>query len=121
MYRVIHEEVRRLGGDVLACGGTSNHVHLLVKYGRTISFAKFMNHVKGTSSAFLNTNAAEIRGDSEKLFRWQNGYAVFSIGKNQAPSVIEYVENQKLHHEQTTVRLAWEPPDDLPDKPDGNH
>ena len=32
-------------------------------------------------------------------FRWQDGYAAFSVGQLAVPQVVKYIENQKKHHQ----------------------
>ena len=32
-------------------------------------------------------------------FGWQDGYGVFSVSKSKVPNVIEYIKNQRKHHE----------------------
>jgi len=31
-------------------------------------------------------------------FSWQEGYGAFSFSKSQIPNVIDYIENQDIHH-----------------------
>ena len=52
-------------------------------------------------------------------FRWQEGYGVFSLGRNQLKHVLAYVQNQKRHHASGKTWPQWEetdeeyiPPDD---------
>ena len=111
VHRVISVEVRRLGCDVVAIGGMLDHIHLLVKFGRTVTFARFMEQIKGVASAFINDRSPAILGDAEKMFRWQPGYGVFSVGPNQVERVIAYIRDQKQHHTEGRIHVAWEPPD----------
>ncbi len=111
VHRVIQSESQRLGCKVLAVGGTLNHIHLLVLFSRTLSLARFMEQVKGTSSRFLNETAPAILADPDKHFFWQPGYGVFSVGINQTKPVIDYIHSQKEHHETGRIKLRWEPPD----------
>ena len=68
-----------------------------------------MQSVKGASSAFARNT---LRGGEP--FSWQHGYGVFSVGANQIPRVVEYIENQKSHHSEGSQNDAWEAPTDTP-------
>ena len=112
LHRIIEGEVRRLGCQVIAVGGTENHVHLFVKFGRNVSFSRFMEQVKGVTSRFLNENSPAILDDPDKTFHWQPGYGVFSVGRNQIDPVIAYVRSQREHHATGNTHPDWEPPDE---------
>jgi putative transposase len=108
VYRIVKTEAHRVGCDVLAIGGMLNHIHLLVLFSRTITQARFMEQIKGTSSRFINETAPAILGDPEKHFAWQPGYGSFSVGINQTAPIIAYIENQKEHHAIGDLRPRWE-------------
>ena len=108
LYGVIGGEVRRMRGEVLAIGGMPDHVHLFVRFGRSVSFGQFMNQVKGVSSAFINERRRALSGENAGLFRWQSGYGVFSVGHNQVRVAAAYVKNQPRHHAAGEVWKQWE-------------
>ena len=107
VYRCIQGEAQTLGCDVLALNGMSDHVHLLVKSPTRLAPAKIMAQVKGVSSRFVHENLPQHGG-----LWWQEGYGVFSIGRNQRRAVIAYIENQKAHHTDNTVQADWEEVDE---------
>ena len=107
MYRVIQDQVKRLGCDTIAINGTDNHVHLLIKYGRNVTLGRLMNQVKGVSSGFVN----DRRRGEISAFRWQPTYGVLGLGANQLERVRHYVLNQKAHHAECTTHPAWEETD----------
>jgi hypothetical protein len=41
-------------------------------------------------------------------FRWQNGYAVFSVSEGAVESVKRYVEHQKEHHAEGPLKPELE-------------
>ena len=118
VHRIIQAEAQRLRCDVLAIGGTMNHIHLFVSFSRTITLARFMEQIKGTSSRFINETAEQIMEDAEKHFSWEPGYGVFSVGVNQTAPVIAYVNGQKEHHATGQIKTHWEPPDDTSTPPE---
>src|SRR5271165_4166560 len=62
---------RSRGADILAIGGTNNHVHLLWAMASGLTIAQLMRELEANSSRHLNE---PIGG-----FAWQDGYAAISI------------------------------------------
>ena len=73
--------------------GMPDHVHLFVRLPTRVSAAKLMQQVKGVSSTFVRDELCP-----GSLFRWQEGYGVYSVSKSHVRCVTKYVENQKQHH-----------------------
>ena len=93
---------RNRGVDVLAIGGTRNHVHLLVALPSSLTIAQLMRDLKANSSRHLN---ALVSG-----FAWQDGYAAISVSPSQADVVRKYVEQQEVHHSKRRFDdeyIAW--------------
>ncbi len=59
----------------LAVGVTADHIHILASLPTTISVSKGIQLAKGRSSKWINDTFVHLRG-----FRWQEGYAAFSVG-----------------------------------------
>lgn len=103
IYRCIEQECARLECDLLAISGMPDHVHIAVKIPTKLSVAKLMQQIKGVSSHFVRENHL-----TTDIFRWQEGYGVFSFARNQRTHVISYIEGQKEHHVDGSVHRAWE-------------
>src|SRR4051794_28899087 len=56
----------------LRIGGVADHVHVLCRFGRTITVANLHRELKRSSSKWVHDNAPQL-GD----FHWQNGYGAF--------------------------------------------
>ena len=83
LYEYLGGVVRGLEGIPQGVGGVADHVHLLVALKPRHSLSDFMRDLKKSSSAWV---AEEI---GERSFRWQVGYAAFTV----SPSVRESVQN----------------------------
>jgi REP element-mobilizing transposase RayT len=83
--------IRGEGGSLLEVGGTSDHVHLLVKLKPTKAVSDIVRVLKANSSKWVN--------EQKRLrkFGWQDGYAAFTVSQSQAPKLREYIQNQKKH------------------------
>jgi putative transposase len=93
LYRNIESQVREMKGTVLALNGDSMHVHLVVSLPTMIAIADLVKQVKGVSSHFVNRSVRP-----EREFKWQGGYAAFTVSRWNLPRVISYVNRQKEHH-----------------------
>jgi putative transposase len=93
VYRCIEQQAGALKCDVLAIGGVEDHIHLVVKTPTTVCAATFAKKIKGVSSTFVRDQL-----DIHEPFRWQEGFAVYSISRSHRHSVIAYVQNQKERH-----------------------
>ena len=95
----IREELHSFLGGVsktlhcptLIVGGVEDHIHLLSRFGRTISQAEWVKELKRVSSLWLKEQ--RVRG-----FAWQGGYADFSVSPSNIERVKAYIANQEEHH-----------------------
>ena len=103
LRRRLHEYLggvtKTLGCPPLRVGGVEDHVHLLVRFGRTVSIADWVKEVKRVSSIWVHE-----QGQSHQAFHWQNGYGVFSVSHSNRDRVIEYIDGQKEHHRRRTFQ-----------------
>ncbi len=98
MYREIEAICAKKHCDVLALGGTEDHVHLLVNLSNTITIADLMEAVKGSSSHFANEELVPAG-----TFKWQGSYGAFSVSPHEKAKVINYINQQKEHHANGTI------------------
>ena len=90
---------RNRGADILAVGGTNNHVHLLLALPSSLAIAQLMRDLKANSSRHLNE---QMSG-----FAWQDGYAAISVSPSQADIVKRYVEQQERHHDKRSFENEY--------------
>ena len=78
------------------------HVHIVTTLPRTISQAEFIEEIKKASSKWIKALDTRYRG-----FFWQRGYGAFSVSPSQLDAVLEYVEEQPLHHRTRTFQQEY--------------
>jgi putative transposase len=81
---------RNLRIEILAMGGTSNHIHLLIAVPAKRPLSDVVRDLKANSSRWMNENGLR--------FSWQEGFGAFSVSPSQAAVVKEYIRNQVEHH-----------------------
>ena len=79
---------------VLANGGMEDHAHLLIQLPATLTLAKAVQLLKGSSSKWANEHGRE--------FSWQEGYGAFGVSKSNINAVTKYITNQEKHHRKIT-------------------
>lgn len=84
---------KQLDCPPILVGGVEDHVHLLARFGRTITQAECVKELKRVSNLWLKE-----REGSFADFEWQGGYADFSVSQSKLPDVREYIADQEEHH-----------------------
>lgn len=74
-------------------GGVEDHVHVLARFGRTITQAEWVKELKRVSNLWLKE-----RGRDFADFEWQGGYAAFSVSQSNLEQVKQYIATQEEHH-----------------------
>ena len=95
LFSYIGGVVRNYQGVLLAAGGTSNHIHLLVSTNKNNLIPDLIGDAKRESSSWIKTKSPML-----SKFGWQDGYSAFSLGYTQIPAVKKYIAGQKEHHKQ---------------------
>ncbi len=93
LYKYISGIVSNQGHKLIAINGMPDHLHLLFGLRPTQSLSSLMQDIKGSSSKWIN----EKRFVNGK-FSWQEGYGAFSYAKSDLSTIIQYIEDQEMHH-----------------------
>ena len=98
LYKVIAAKGVELGARVHAVGGIENHVHLLTSIPPKLALSTFIGQVKGNSSHFVNN---VIKPDF--AFAWQSEYGVTTFDEQGLKRLMDYVHNQREHHQSGSI------------------
>ena len=82
--------------NMLAVGGTEDHIHLLFHLPPKLPLARTVLLLKANSSKWMS-----------KDLSWQEGYGAFSVSASNLESVIRYVRNQQKHHRKFTFEAEF--------------
>ena len=97
LHRYMAGICKALESPALEIGGTANHVHVLTSLSKNIALSDLVMNMKKDSSKWIKSHAAQARA-----FRWQDGYAAFSIGESGTAALTKYIRTQKDHHRKST-------------------
>jgi REP element-mobilizing transposase RayT len=93
MRKYIFDHFRDRTYIILCANGHKDHLHVLFKADLNIAISKTVKDIKGATSNWLN-NAGLI----DESFRWQRGYAAFSVSPQNIDMIKRYIANQQNHH-----------------------
>jgi putative transposase len=85
-----------------AINGMSDHLHVVISIPPKLSVATLVGKLKGASSHHVNKRYMD------SAFAWQAEYGVLSFSERSLSRVVDYVKNQKKHHEQNTLNVDTE-------------
>jgi putative transposase len=85
-----------------AIGGMPDHVHVAISIPPKLSVTTLIGQLKGASSHYINQRYAN------GSFMWQAEYGVLSFSETSLSRIVDYVNNQKKHHAENTVKLTME-------------
>jgi len=88
LYLCLQSEAQSLKCDILASGGTQDHIHSLLSFPATVSISEVVKQMKGNSSMLANREF-ELPSD----FKWSGAYAAFSVSRWDKQNLVAYIEN----------------------------
>jgi len=95
LYAYIGGIFRNQGNRLLVAGGVADHIHLLCSLQRDSVVMDVVQTIKTNSSKWL-------REGHSPSFRWQDGYAAFTVSHGALAAVERYIRNQAEHHKKLT-------------------
>jgi REP element-mobilizing transposase RayT len=97
LYPYLGGIAREAGAKTLAVGGTTDHVHALLLLPATLTLARAIQMLKGSSSRWLHE-----RFPQQADFEWQQGYGAFSVSNSLVERTVSYIHRQAEHHRKRT-------------------
>jgi putative transposase len=99
LYKYIAGIIKAKEQKPLAVNGMPDHIHVLVGLKPAMRISDLIRDIKNNSTNFIND-----RNWLKQKFCWQEGYGVFSYSHSAFGNVIEYIKNQKMHHQKRTFQ-----------------
>jgi putative transposase len=94
----IREYAAAHGYQLDCINALDDHVHCLVRLQPDHAVSRFVGHIKGESSHWINRNALTL-----EHFAWQPRYSAFSVGFSDVEEQRSFIENQEAYHLKTTL------------------
>ena len=98
IFHYIGGIIRSMSGFAFIVGGRPDHIHILTAVPVSMSLADLVRDVKSCTTKWIKGIDA-----SYDSFSWQEGYGAFSVSISSRNDVINYIQNQKSHHQTQTT------------------
>ncbi|MFC0516147.1 IS200/IS605 family transposase [Mucilaginibacter angelicae] len=89
--------IQNQGHKLIAINNMPDHLHLFIGLNPNQSIAEIVRFIKSDSSEWINKQKL-----ANEKFQWQDGYGAFSHSRSQVDKVVNYIANQREHHQKTT-------------------
>lgn len=99
MHKYLGGTCRELGCPPIRVGGVEDHVHILCRFGKSLTIPKFLAELKRESSKWI-----KVRDSRQSGFHWQDGYGAFSVSPSHVDALDEYIQHQEDHHRRETFQ-----------------
>ena len=94
--------IKAKGQKSIIVNGVADHVHVFVGLKPAMNISDLVRDIKNNSSNFINEQKF-----IQTKFSWQEGYGAFSYGQSQLDHVIQYINNQELHHQRKSFKEEY--------------
>ncbi len=99
LYNYMGGIFKDLDCNPVQIGGHKNHVHILCLLSRKIAQMNLIQEIKQGSSKWIKTMGSEYAD-----FYWQDGYAIFSVSPTNVDKLVDYIQNQHIHHQKRSFK-----------------
>ena len=93
LFEYIGGILRKQNSPLLAAGGTTDHIHLLVGLHKQTAVSDAVRDIKSNSSRWIHQLFSNLQG-----FAWQAGYGAFAVSYSNIGQVKKYIADQAEHH-----------------------
>lgn len=102
LHAYITTLVKSKRGKVFACGGSADHIHILLLLPPDISLSNLLNQIKSHSSKWIKT-----RSSVDPNFSWQSGYLAFSVQKDRINHACNYIISDAARHQSPSKPFSY--------------
>ncbi len=102
LYKYTTGIVTNKGQKLLAINGMPDHIHILIGMKPSCCLSDLVREIKKSTNEFIK-NKKFIK----HKFHWQEGYGAFSYHHSDLNKVIDYLNNQKEHHNKITFKEEY--------------
>lgn len=99
LYDYLGGIAKGLECNPIQIGGYKDHVHVLCILSKKVAQMTLLEELKKRSSKWIKTV-----DECYSNFYWQDGYGIFSVNPTETDKVVNYIKNQKEHHQ----RMAFQ-------------
>lgn len=102
LYRYIGGIVKNKNCKLYKINGMPDHIHLFTDLHPSVSLSSFVKDIKVSSNLWIKQSG--LFPDFEE---WQTGYGAFTYSEREKEMIINYIENQKEHHQNVSFEAEY--------------
>lgn len=102
LYRYIGGIVKNKNCKLYKINGMPDHIHLFTDLHPSVSLSSFVKDIKVSSNLWIKQSG--LFPDFEE---WQTGYGAFTYSEREKEMIINYIENQKEHHQNVSFEVEY--------------
>jgi REP element-mobilizing transposase RayT len=102
LYKYITGIVQNKGQKLIAINGMPDHIHIFIGMKPNCCLSDLVREIKKSSNSFINEKQF-----TKIPFYWQEGFGAFSYGFSQINTVVNYIKNQKSHHQTKSFKEEY--------------
>jgi putative transposase len=97
LYKYISGVIKNKNCKLYWINGIEDHIHIFSDLHPTMCLSDYVKDIKVASSLWMKAN-----GNFPKFKAWQEGYGAFTYSIRERDMIINYIKNQKEHHQKET-------------------
>lgn len=102
LYRYIGGIVKNKNCKLYKINGMPDHIHLFTDLHPSVSLSSLVKDIKVSSNLWIKQSG--LFPDFEE---WQTGYGAFTYSEREKEMIINYIENQKEHHQNASFEVEY--------------
>ncbi len=102
LYKYITGIIQTKGQKLIAINGMPDHIHIFIGMKPNCCLSDLVRDVKKSSNSFINEKQF-----TNVPFRWQEGFGAFSYSYSQIDTIVNYIKNQKSHHQTQSFKEEY--------------
>ncbi|SHK28527.1 IS200/IS605 family transposase [Chryseobacterium polytrichastri] len=102
LYKYIWGIVKNKKCTLYRINGMPDHIHLFTDLHPSVSLSSFVKDIKVSSNLWIKQSG--LFPDFEE---WQSGYGAFTYSEREKDMIINYIKNQKEHHENESFEVEY--------------
>ena len=102
LYKYITGIVQNKGQKLIAINGMPDHIHIFIGMKPNCCLSDLVREIKKSSNSFINDKQF-----TNIPFYWQEGFGAFSYSFRQIDTVVNYIKNQKSHHQTKSFKEEY--------------
>jgi putative transposase len=103
LHKYLTVSIQSCGQKMIAINGMPDHIHMLIGMKPNCHLSDLIREIKKSSCNWINGNRF-----SEGHFHWQDGFGAFSHNQSSLDNVVNYIHNQKDHHDKQNLKFRKE-------------